>query len=442
METFETISESSSLWDKGKLFIKCLVIFLMAMLLWIPTYFIMDVVKEREVHQKEAIADISGKWAGKQTVTGPLLMLPYKLEETNDKGVKTTETQYAYFMPDKLDIQSHVVPDKRKRGIYEVAVYKTDIQLKGMFNPIPWQKLEIPAEQIQWNEALLLFRILDPAKGINEDLAIQWNDSSLVLTPQANGQTALVEAFIAPVVISPGTAARFSMNFSLNGSGQLLFTAAARENKIQMGSTWPDPAFTGMKLPDTREVKDSGFTASWKYLNRTVPPVWKNSFYDLSAYQLGADLLIPVDTYDKTERSVKYALLCIMLTFAAFFLVETIYKRTLHLVQYGLAGLALVLFYTLLLSISEYTGFNLAYLISGAATIGLVGWYMGSILRSPKLALFIGFVLTVVYSYIFSIIQLQDYALLMGSIGLFVALGIIMFFSRKLEWDGRRRNGG
>ena len=123
-----------------------------------------------------------------------------------------------------------------------------------------------------------------------------------------------------------------------------------------------------------------------------------------------------------------------MLTFAAFFLVETIYKRPLHLVQYGLAGLALVLFYTLLLSISEYTGFNLAYLIAGSATIGLVGWYVGSILKSSKLALFISFVLAVVYSYIFSIIQLQDYALLMGSIGLFVALGIIMYFSRKLEW--------
>ena len=162
--------------------------------------------------------------------------------------------------------------------------------------------------------------------------------------------------------------------------------------------------------------------------------MWKNNFYNLNNTTVGADLLIPVDTYDKTERSVKYALLCIMLTFSAFFLVETIYKRSLHLVQYGLAGLALVLFYTLLLSISEYTGFNLAYAIAGVSTIGMIGWFVGSVLRSSKLALFISMVLTVVYAYIFSIIQLQDYALLMGSIGLFVALGVIMYFSRKLEW--------
>jgi inner membrane protein len=127
-------------------------------------------------------------------------------------------------------------------------------------------------------------------------------------------------------------------------------------------------------------------------------------------------------------------MLCIILTFASFFLIETIYKRPLHLVQYALAGLALVLFYTLLLSISEYTGFNSAYIIAGVATIGLVAWYVGSIMHSGKLAMFISLVLTVVYSYIFTIIQLEDYALLMGSIGLFISLAIIMFFSRRLKW--------
>jgi inner membrane protein len=169
-------------------------------------------------------------------------------------------------------------------------------------------------------------------------------------------------------------------------------------------------------------------------MNRAMPPVWKDNWYDLSQVCSGADLLITVDSYDKTERSVKYALLCIVLTFAAFFLIEAVYNKPLHLVQYGLAGLALVLFYTLLLSISEYTGFNIAYIISGFATIGLLAWYIGSVMKSMRLALFISFVLTVVYSYIFIIIQLQDYALLMGSIGLFIALAIIMYFSKKIKW--------
>jgi inner membrane protein len=288
-----------------------------------------------------------------------------------------------------------------------------------------------------WNEAALIFKVLDNLRGVNEDLSIKWNDSTIVFNPQAAGASDMKDAFAAAILLSADEAAKehsFQMQFSLNGSEQLLFAAAARENKLEMRSTWPDPSFTGVKLPDTREIKDSGFVASWKYMNRSVPMIWNNNFYDLSQSTLGADLLIPVDSYNKTERSVKYALLCIILTFAAFFLIESIYGKSLHLVQYGLAGLALVLFYTLLLSVSEYLGFNLAYLFAGAATIGLVAWYVGSVMKSSKLALFISFVLTVVYSYIFSIIQLQDYALLMGSIGLFIALAIIMYFSRKLQW--------
>jgi inner membrane protein len=169
-------------------------------------------------------------------------------------------------------------------------------------------------------------------------------------------------------------------------------------------------------------------------MNRAIPMVWSDRWDEGSIASMGAGLTVAVDSYDKTTRSVKYALLCIILTFAAFFLIESIYKKPLHLVQYGLAGLALVLFYTLLLSISEYTGFNISYAIAGVATIGLVTWYVGSIMQSRKLAIFISFVLTVVYGYIFTIIQLQDFSLLMGSIGLFIALAIIMFFSRKLQW--------
>ena len=266
---------------------------------------------------------------------------------------------------------------------------------------------------------------------------VNWNNNNIIFNPQPAGLTNLNDAFVASIPFSSDEALKehsCSLKFSLNGSEQLLFTTSARENKLKIQSTWSNPSFTGIKLPDSRDVKDSGFVANWKYMNRSVPQVWNNNFYDLSASVLGSDLMITVDSYDKTERSVKYALLCIMLTFAAFFLVERIYKKPLHLVQYGLAGLALVLFYTLLLSISEYTGFNLAYLIAGIATIGLVTWYVGSVMQSSKLALFISFVLAVVYGYIFIIIQLQDYALLMGSVGLFIALAIIMYFSRKLQW--------
>lgn len=433
----ENVNTTASLLDKGKLFLKSIFIFIMALALWLPTYFILGIVKERAGRQKEAIADISSKWAGKQSVTGPILKVPYNDVEIDDKGNKISTIKDAYFMPDKLDIRSTILTEKRHRGIYEVAVYKSEINLAGNFKPLTWQQLNIQPDNILWNQAIIVFNVQDNKRGINEDLFINWSGNNIVFNPQPAGQSFLTDAFSAIIPFTLEEAAKehsFTMRFFLNGSEQLVFTPIARENKIQLQSAWPNPGFTGIKLPDTREVKDSGFIANWKYMNRSIPPVWKNTTYNLSSSVLGADLLIPVDSYDKTERSVKYALLCIILTFAAFFLIETIYNKPLHLVQYGLAGLALVLFYTLLLSISEYIGFNPAYLVAGVTTIGLIAWYVGGVMRSFKLAFFISFVLIVVYSYIFTIIQLQDYSLLMGSIGLFIALAIIMFFSRKLQW--------
>lgn len=437
MENVEIVSLQAPLFDKGKLFIKSIFIFVMALALWLPTYFILGLVKERAGRQKEAIADISSKWANKQTVTGPLLMIPYNDIEIDDKGNNVSYKRNVYLLPDKLDIQATVFPEKRHRGIYEVAVYRSEINISGKFDSLHWQQLSIQPDNLLWNQAVILFKVQDNSKGINEDVFINWNGNNIVFNPQPAGQSFLTDAFSAIIPLTKEEAAKdhsFKMKFFLNGSEQLVFAPIARENKIQMRSAWSNPGFTGVKLPDTREVKESGFVADWKYMNRSIPPVWKNTSYNLSSSVLGADLLIPVDSYDKTERSVKYALLCIILTFASFFLIETIYNKPLHLLQYALAGLSLVLFYTLLLSVSEYIGFNPAYLVAGIATIGLVVWYISGVMKSSKLALFISFVLTVVYSYIFIIIQLQDYSLLMGSIGLFIALAVIMFFSRKLQW--------
>ncbi|HLF46886.1 MAG TPA: cell envelope integrity protein CreD [Chitinophagaceae bacterium] len=429
--------ESSIASTKGKPFVKALIIFGMALGLWLPTQLIMETVRERAGRQQAAINEVSNKWAGKQTVTGPILMLPYHIFSKNDKGVIVSEKAVGYFLPDQSTFTASISPEKRYRGIFQVIVYRSEIIINGKFKPLQWRQLKTAPENFIWNEAALLFKVEDNLRGINEDLFINWDDTQFVFDPLPAGISGLQDAFIAPISLSQQEAEKehsFNMKFSLHGSQQLLFAAAARESKLDMKSTWPDPGFTGVKLPDTREVKETGFTASWKYLNRSVPMVWNNNFYDLSSSHLGTELLIPVDSYDKTERSVKYALLCIMLTFAAFFLIETIYKKSLHLVHYGLAGLALVLFYTLLLSISEYTGFNIAYLIAAVATIGLVAWFVGTVMRSSRLAIFISFVLAVVYSYIFIIIQLQDYALLMGSVGLFISLAIIMYFSRKLQW--------
>lgn len=434
MET--QINTVSGLFDKGKLFLKSVFIFIMALGLFIPTQFTRELIRERKGRQTEAIEDIGGKWGRSQTLTGPFLMIPYLENTKDDRGQPLIVKRTAYFMPDKLNVVSDIEPEVRKRGIYEVVVYRSKIRVNGNFQQIRWQELGVPSENIQWSGARMLFHTSDILRGVNEDLVLDWNGSKIPFGPQAQVGD-LKDALAAPVAVSPDSAINplsFDMNFTLNGSGSLLVAAGARENSIEMRSRWADPKFSGMKLPDERTVSDTGFEAKWKYMNRTVPLVWKDKFNDLSSTALGTELIVTVDGYDKTERSVKYALLCIVLTFAAFFLIETIYKKPLHLVQYALAGLALVLFYTLLLSVSEYLGFNLAYGIAALSTIGLVTWFVGGIMKSGRLGLFIAMVLGVVYSYIFTIIQMQDYALLMGSVGLFLALAVIMYFSRKIQW--------
>ena len=434
METSESIKQSAySLIDKSKLFFKAIIIFVMAFFLWIPTNLIREVIRERENRQKEAIEEVSSKWAGRQTITGPILVVPYN---GTVNGI-TYQKKYAWFLADQLDINSSVAPQKRHRGIYDVVVYQGDISMTAKFNEIKIGQVNTAPANFLWSEAKLVLQISDLAKGINEEIFIKWKDTSILCQPWSESTPNIGDALYAPVRLTQEVATAvntFTVNFSLHGSQQLMFSPASRETRIQMKGSWPDPSFTGLKLPEAPNDSDTSINVKWKYLNRTTPMVWNDQFINLQSSAMGANLIIPVDGYDKTERSVKYSLLCIMLTFAAFFLIETIYKRNLHLIQYGLAGLALVLFYTLLLSISEYLGFNLAYLIASMATIGLVTWFVGSIMKSGKLATFIGFVLAVVYGYIFTIIQLQDYALLMGSIGLFIALGIIMYFSRKLQW--------
>src|ERR1043165_818549 len=164
-----------NLWDKGKLFVKGVFIFVMALALSIPTFFIMNLVKERQGRQKEAIADIGSKWAGQQEVTGLILMVPYTETDKDDKGNIVTLKRKAYFLADKSDIQSKVYPEKRHRGIYDVIVYRSDITINGKFNPLQWHQLKAPAESMLGNEAVFLLKEKDNIKGISEDVSINWN---------------------------------------------------------------------------------------------------------------------------------------------------------------------------------------------------------------------------------------------------------------------------
>jgi inner membrane protein len=447
----ETVA--SNVWQKSKLLFKGLIIGGLVLLLLIPAYFVENLIKEREERQKEAVSEVSGKWADRQNITGPVLVIPYNENTTGSDGKLLVVHHQAYFLPDKLDIKSSVSPEKRYRGIYQVMLYTSEIAMTGKFSPLSLEKMKVLPADILWNEAYVCMGVSD-AKGLKNEIQLKWNDSLVVLNPTASGNSSFRELFTASLQLTEADITKdisFSANLSLNGSEQLLFTPVGKETTVELKSVWPDPSFTGTQLPVTSDIKKTGFTAKWKNLSHTrkFPQQWKDNAYTIADYipkhgpavansinseAFGADLFVPVNGYQKTMRSVKYAILCILLTFAAFFIIETVNKRSVHPFQYALIGLALILFYTLLLSFSEYTGFNIAYIIASIATVGLIAWFVKGLLQSSRLTSVLSIILVLMYSYVFTILQLQDYSLLLGSIGLFMTLAVIMHFSKKIQW--------
>ncbi len=460
----------TNLWNKNKIILKSFLIGLLILLLLIPTLFIQNLVAERKQRQQESITEISSRWAGSQTVVGPVIGIPYTETITEDNKTTQEQKKWAYFLPAKLSIKAQLVPEVRYRGIYQAIVYTTALQIRGSYDSLSFGELNIPREKLLWSEAAVFFDISD-VQGLKEDMVLHLapgnstnvtassagstttgNSVTPTLSAKAGSATDLplipakfstdqfksaLSASLPSWVSSTNGPLEFSATVSLKGTGNLLFVPIGRETKAEASSSWSNPSFTGSVLPDLRTIKDSGFDANWKVLalNRKYPQEWKQGVYDLNSSAFGVDLIVPVDAYQQTTRSVKYAILIIVLTFTAFFLIEWVYGRSIHSLQYLLVGFALCIFYTLLLSLSEYTGFNIAYGLAAAATIALIGWYVGSMLRSSKMSMFIIFLLVVQYGFVFTLIQLQDYALLMGSIGLFITLALVMYFSRKIKWN-------
>jgi len=446
----ETVVQN--VWTKTKVLVKALIIGGIVLILQIPTFFVQDLIKEREQRQKEAIAEVSSKWARKQNIAGPVLVLPY-WQATSDTSNKSMTKHFAYFLPDVLTINSNVTPEEKYRGIYKVMLYTSKISLKGTFNSIALEKLKIDSRDIIWDEAFVHINITD-IKGLNDELRLQWAAQVITLSPddrEGNATNGGLSGAVNLSSIEDLKQVDFSAEISISGSEELLFTPVGKSTSAEMSAKWPHPSFTGDILPLNTRISNDSFYAKWTSVSqkRNFPQQWKdnafviNRVYDLSVADtsgninynaFGASLYVPVNGYQKTMRSVKYSFLCILLTFAAFFLIETSNKKSVHPFQYGLVGLALVLFYTLLLSFSEYIGFNSSYAVASVATIGLIAWFVKGILGSARLTIILSVVLLLVYTYVFTILQLQDYALLLGSVGLFITLAVIMHFSKKIQW--------
>jgi len=421
---------------QNSILIKLITITVLMLLLLIPSTMIESIIKEREQLNEKATTEVSDKWAGGQQINGPILTIPLIYEDTSGEQAVIT-TQELKVLPENLTINGKVNSEKLKRGIYEVVVYKSDFDVSGNFkltDIIDTNNLK----KVDYDNAFLSIGISD-LRGIKNRIQVKVNNQELNVKPGSKIPTLIPSGVMAKLENLKGAEQlKFSYQLKLNGSKKLEFIPTGGNTEIKITSDWNSPSFNGKFLPDAREISEDGFTAEWKILqlNKNLPTNWieGNIKQQFNEAAFGVDLILPLDDYQKSMRSAKYAVLTIALTFLIFFLVEITNKRKIHPFQYALVGLAICLFYILLVSISEHSNFNLAYGISTLGIVGLIVLYSLTIFQKKRLSALLMLVLTALFGFLFVTLQLADFALLMGSIGLLIILAITMYATRNIDW--------
>lgn len=428
-------------WIRTSVSFKMFAVAFLALILLIPAFMIQWVIQDRQYRRDEAVAEISSKWGIAQTVSGPVLIVPY-LEQVKDEEGKISLVEHvAHFLPEQLDIKTDLAPELRYRGIYEAVLYTASTNISGQFSFPNFADWGINSQNVLWDKAILAVGIPD-MRGIKDKITLKWNNQNYTFEPGVElGNLLGAGVSTRPTLLTSGKADttqtfRFQLELHLNGSETFQMLPLGKETTIAMSSNWSNPSFEGAFLPDERNISEQGFNAQWKilHLNRNYPQQWRGNSQDIFSSAFGVKLLTPIDEYQKTTRSSKYAVMFIFLTFLGFFFAEVLNRMRIHPLQYLLVGAALCLFYLLLISLSEHIKFNPAYLVSAVAIIIMITAYSSTIFHSRKLTLTVFVTLTALYGFLYSLLQLQDYALLLGSLGLFLILAAAMYLSRNVDW--------
>ncbi|WP_298368027.1 cell envelope integrity protein CreD [uncultured Lutibacter sp.] len=444
-------------WLKTSITARMLMVGLLIIILLIPLSYIKSLINERAKRQESVVNEINAKWGNEVLLYGPILKIPYKTYTekliTNNATKKVSKEtiehlNYAYFFPNDLNIKSEINPEVKKRGIYKTSVYKSNLQINGNFSKPNFKLNETQDSDILWEKATVIIKTSN-LKGINNQVEIQINNNDYKFVPKYEEQLTknynnslslhkLETSYIKKDDLQHKQHKTFNINITVSGSKQFTIIPIGKETNLNVLSNWKTANFIGEFLPlNSNKITENGFDAKWKvlHINRPFSQEYFKLLPNLNEYAFGVNFMIPVDEYQKSERSAKYGFLVIALTFLVFFLIQSISKISIHPFQYLMIGLALTMFYTLLISISEHSNFLKAYLIASFSVITLITIYSKSILKTNKFPIFICISLAALYTFIYVIIQLENYALLVGSIGLFTILAIVMYISRKIDWN-------
>ena len=439
---------------KRPLLFKFLAIGFLMLLLLIPVGMIGSSIDERRAYSEQVVQDIARSSSYKQTLIGPILVIPYSKQEhywvLNDKKEKVAETRHVTgfltFLPEVFRLDASLNTELRERGIYSARLYHAKNHVDGSFN-LP-QQLGIEENFGDYTFAKPYVAVgISDIRGIENSLKLTLNEEIFAFAPGSelkilgDGVHATLASTSLAGLAKQALELKFSFELMLQGTEQLQLVPLGKETHITLSSDWPHPNFSGEFLPVERSVSAQGFSARWQtsYFSTNIAEHFSRCVEanDCNAFRqrlLGVKLIDPVNQYVKTDRAIKYALLFIGLTFASFFLFEILKRLQIHPVQYGLVGVALALFYLLLLSLAEHIGFMLAYWLSSGACVLLIGFYVSFVLQSFSRGVGFAIGLSLLYALLFGLLSAEDYALLMGALLLFMLLGVFMMLTRNVDW--------
>jgi inner membrane protein len=430
--------------------VKLAIIAALMLLLVIPLLLVVSKIYERDNYHEQARNDIANSWTGDQLILGPILVVPYTRIYENREFNKELERyvtskarvdEQLFVLPDTLNGDVDLQTEIRYRGIYEVPVYSSAIRLGGEISNREILELAQREDVIEVGQPYLSV-VVNDMRGITASPALNWNGDTVNLLPgsQLAFRNAGMHAPLRDIDRAALSRYRFSVSFSLRGMSLFRFVPVGNSSAIDIASSWPHPRFEGLYLPSHREISDSGFSASWQTsafatnIAEKARDCASGNCSQLMNNSLGAVLIDPVDVYLQAQRASKYGILFIGLTFTAFFLYEVLRKIAIHPIQYTLVGLALSVFYLLLVSLAEHISFLWAYGIATLACSGLLGFYITYVLKSLRRGSLFAAAIIGLYAILYVIIQEEDYAFSMGAGLIFIALSGVMFATRNIDW--------
>ncbi len=451
---------------------KMVVVGVLVIICWIGSLLVLGVVSERQGRQAEAEARIGNEWGEPQLVAAPVMVVPLNKFGTvysASSGGNISARRVLYILPEDLSVDTKLEPEIRSRGIFSAPVYRADVVLDGKFVHPDLSELGLLESDVRWAEATVAMgfadiRNINISSGTLGSAPLTFVSGSpywAVNNQGVHARTPLVPAW---------TSQDFSVSLGLTGSKGISFLPLGSNTKVSVSAPWGSPSFGGAYLPKTESIESDNFSANWEIsaLGRSYSEVWEGSgaTINLNSYEehsygfmgspttkpfaafgsdsdvgrafgqsaFGVNLFREVTFYTLVSRTVKYAILFIALTFLAFYLFEVVSGTRVHPFQYLLIGAALVLFYLLLLSFAEHLGFGASYLLSAIMTLGMVTAYSASVLKARSRSWMVAAILAVLYAYLYAILQLENYALLFGTLFLFIALAAVMRATRGIEW--------